>query len=94
MLLKLTRKTVDLQFVAFNQLVYLCQVSQIEAKVVWVRLISVSLAPPEFAKVHPPKRGWVTLKQPVFGIEERDSAVYTELVTDYPAKTLQAIIGG
>ncbi len=40
------------------------------------------------------KRGRGTLKQPVFGIYERDGAVYTELVTDCSAKTLQAIIRG
>ena len=56
--------------------------------------MKVSLAPPGFAGAPAPEKGWGTLGQPVFGIYERDSAVYTELVTDCPAKTLQAIIRG
>ena len=42
----------------------------------------------------PRKRGRGTLKQPVFGIYERNGAVYTELVPDCSAKTLQSIIRG
>jgi transposase len=38
------------------------------------------------------KRGRGTLKQPVFGIFERGGAVFTEIVPDVKAKTLQAII--
>ena len=40
------------------------------------------------------KRGRGTLKQPVFGIFERDGRVYTEIVPDCTAKSLQAIILG
>ena len=40
----------------------------------------------------PRKRGRGMLKQLVFGICEREGAVCIELVTDCPAKTLQAII--
>ena len=42
----------------------------------------------------PRKRGLGTLKQPVFGIFERGGAVFTEIVPDVKAKTLQAIIRG
>lgn len=42
----------------------------------------------------PPKKGWGTFKQSVFGINERDGAVYTKLVTDLFAKVLQATIRG
>ena len=42
----------------------------------------------------PRKKGRGTLKQPVFGIYEREGAVYTELVTDCSKETLQAIIRG
>jgi len=38
------------------------------------------------------KRGCGTLKQPVFGIFERNGRVYTEIVPDCKKKTLQAII--
>ncbi|MBF0803715.1 MULTISPECIES: IS1595 family transposase, partial [unclassified Neisseria] len=40
------------------------------------------------------KRGRGTLKQPVFGIFERDGRVYTEIVPDCKKKTLQAVILG
>jgi len=40
------------------------------------------------------KRGRGTLKQPVFGIFERDGRVYTEIVPDCKKKTLQGIILG
>jgi len=40
------------------------------------------------------KRGRGTLKQPVFGIFERNGQVYTEIVPDCKKKTLQAIIQG
>jgi len=42
----------------------------------------------------PRKRGRGTLGQPIFGIYERDGAIYAEPVTDCPAKMLQAIIRG
>ncbi|MDX3904058.1 IS1595 family transposase [Pasteurella multocida] len=40
------------------------------------------------------KRGRGTLKQPVFGIFEREGRVYTEIVPDCKKKTLQDIILG
>jgi transposase len=40
------------------------------------------------------KRGRGTLKQPVFGIFEREGRVYTEIVPDCKKQTLQAIILG
>lgn len=42
----------------------------------------------------PGKRGRGTTKQPVFGIFERDSKVYTEIVDNCTKPTLQAIIRG
>lgn len=42
----------------------------------------------------PLKRGRGTLKQPVFGIFERQGRVYTEIVPDCSKATLQAIIQG
>jgi transposase-like protein len=38
------------------------------------------------------KRGRGTLKQPVFGVFERNGRVYTEIIPDCKKKTLQAII--
>lgn len=40
------------------------------------------------------KRGRGTLKQPVFGVFEREGLVYTEIIPDCKKKTLQAIIVG
>ena len=40
------------------------------------------------------KRGRGTLKQPVFGVFERDGKVYTEIVPDCKKQTLQAVILG
>ncbi len=40
------------------------------------------------------KRGRGTLKQPVFGIYERNGKMYTEIMPDCRKKTLQAIILG
>ncbi|MDP8169710.1 IS1595 family transposase [Pasteurella skyensis] len=40
------------------------------------------------------KRGRGTLKQPVFGVFERNGRVYTEIVPDCKKKTLQAVILG
>lgn len=40
------------------------------------------------------KRGRGTMKQPVFGIFERDGRVYTEIIPNCKKKTLQAIILG
>ena len=40
------------------------------------------------------KRGGGTLKQPVFGVFERDGRVYTEIIPDYKRLTLQAVILG
>ena len=40
------------------------------------------------------KRGRGTLKQPVFGVFERDGRVYTEIVSDCKRLTLQAVILG
>ena len=40
------------------------------------------------------KRGRGTIKQPVFGIFERNGKVYTEIIPDCKKKTLQAIILG
>ena len=40
------------------------------------------------------KRGRGTLKQPVFGIFERNGRVYTEIIPDCKKRTLQAVILG
>ena len=45
-------------------------------------------------KLGPRKRGRGTNKQPVFGIFERSGRVYTEIIPDVRAETLQRVIRG
>ena len=85
LLLKLNRKTANRYFLAFRTLIYAHQVSQKEQLLGVVEVDGSFFGP---ARV----RG--TLKQPVFGIYERNGSVYTELVPDCSGKTLQAIIRG
>ena len=95
LLLKLNRKTVNRYFLAFRRLIYLHQVSKKE-QILGVVEVDESFFGPARVRGWPGsrKRGRGTLKQPVLGIYKRDGTVYTELVTDCSAKTLQAIIRG
>ena len=95
LLLKLNRKTVNRYFLAFRTLIYSHQVSQKEQIVGVVEVDESFFGPTRIrGRPGPRKRGRGTLKQPVFGIYEREGSVYTELVTDCSAKTLQSIIRG
>ena len=95
LLLKLNRKTVNRYFLAFRRLIYLHQVSQKEQILGVVEVDESFFGPTRVrGRPGPRKRDRGTLKQPVFGICEREGAVCTELVTDCPARTLQAIIRG
>ncbi len=95
LLLKLNRKTVNRYFLAFRTLIYAHQASQKE-KILGVVEVDESFFGPARVRGRPGprKRGRGTLKQPVFGIYERNGAVYTELVPDCSAKSLQAVIRG
>ena len=82
LLLKLNRKTVNRYFPAFRRLIYLHQVSKKEQIPGVVEVDESFFGPARVrGRPGPRKRGRGTLKQPVFGIYERDGAVYTELVT-------------
>jgi len=95
LLLKLNRKTVNRYFLAFRRLLHDHQLSQKEQILGVVEVDESFFGPARIrGRPGPRKRGRGTLKQPVFGIYERDGLVYTELVTDCSAKTLQAIIRG
>ena len=78
LLLKLHRRTVNRYFLAFRRLIYAYQVSQKE----------------QILGVVEVDGGRGTLKQPVFGIYERNGSIYTELAPNCSGKTLQAIIRG
>ena len=95
LLLKLNRKTVNRYFLAFRTLIYAHQVSQKEQILGVVEVDESFFGPARVrGRQGPRKRGRGTLKQPVFGIYERNGSVYTELVPDCSGKTLQAIIRG
>ena len=83
LLLKLNRKTVNRYFLAFRRLIYLHQVSQKEQIVGVVEVEERFFGPVRVrGRPGPKKRCRGTRKQPVFGIYERNGAVYTELITD------------
>jgi transposase len=94
-LLKLNRKTVNRYFNIFRKLIADHQRSE-KAKFVGVVEVDESYFGPSRLRGRPGprKRGRATLKQPVFGIYERQGRVYTELIPNCSAKTLQAIIRG
>jgi len=95
LLLKLNRKTVNRYFTAFRKLIHTHQVSQKDHILGVVEVDESFFGPTRVrSRPGPRKRGRGTLKQPVFGIYERNGAVYTELVPDCSAKTLQSIIRG
>lgn len=94
-LLGLNRKTINRYFLAFRKLISEHQFAE-KAQFVGVIEVDESFFGPTRLRGRPGprKRGRGTLKQPVFGIYEREGRVYTELVTDCSAQTLQAIIRG
>jgi len=95
LLLKLNRKTINRYFLAFRALIYAHQVSQKEHILGVVEVDECFFGPARVrGRPVPRKRGRGTLKQPVFGIYERNGSVYTELVPNCSGKTLQAIIRG
>lgn len=94
-LLKLNRKTINRYFNAFRTLIYQHQSFEKEKFVGIVEVDESFFGPARLrGKPGPRRRGRGTLKQPVFGIYERNGRVYTELVPDCSATTLQGIIRG
>lgn len=87
LLLKLNRKTVNRYFLAFRNLIYKHQISEIKHIIGGIEICKNMFGPDE-------AEGRAPLKPAVFGIYERDGAVYTKLVTDESAKDLQAVIRG
>ena len=94
-LLKLNRKTINRYFNAFRTLIYQHQCAE---KKQFIGVVEVDESFFGAARLRgrpgPRKRGRGTLKQPVFGIYERNGRVYTELVSNCSAATLQGIIRG
>lgn len=94
-LLQLNRNTINRHFNLFRQLVAAHQKAEKDQFVGVVEVDESFFGPARVrGRPGPRKRGRGTNKQPVFGIYERKGRVYTELVTDCSAKTLQKIIRG
>ena len=94
-LLGLNRKTINRYYLAFRKLIHDYQCAEKERFVCVIEVDESFFGPSRVrGRPGPRKRGRGTTKQPVFGIYERQGRVYTELVTDCSAGTLQAIIRG
>jgi transposase len=94
-LLRLDRKTVNRYYGLFRVAIHTHQCRQITALVGVVECDESYFGPERQRGVPGPrKRGRGTRKQPVFGIFKRGGAVFTEIVPDVKAKTLQDIIRG
>jgi len=94
-LLGLNRKTINRYFFVFRKLIHAYQCSEKDHFVGVIEVDESFFGPSRLrGRPGPRKRGRGTLKQPVFGIYERNGRVYTELITDCSAQTLQAIIRG
>jgi transposase len=95
LLLSLDRKTINRYYGLFRAAIHAHQSRQIAA-LVGVIECDESYFGPERPRgvLGPRKRGRGTKKQPVFGIFERGGRVFTEIVPDVKAKTLQDVIRG
>lgn len=94
-LLRLNRKTINRYYCSFRTIVYYHQMKQMKdfAGVIEVDESYFGASRPR-GKLGPRKRGRGTNKQPVFGIFERSGRVYTEIIPDVRAETLQRVIRG
>lgn len=95
LLLGLNRNTINRWYGLFRQAVY-CRQAALKDKLVGRVEVDESYfgAKRQRGRQGKLKRGRGTLKQPVFGIFERDGQVYTEIVPDCKRLTLQAVILG
>ena len=94
-LLRLDRKTVNRYYGLFRAAIHAHQCRQIAALVGVVECDESYFGQARPRGVPGPrKRGRGTNKPPVFGIFERGGAVFTEIVPDVKAKTLQGLIRG
>jgi len=94
-LLRLNRKTVNRYFGTFRRLIQQYQTTEMAQFVGIVELDESFFGPNRIrGRPGPRKRGRGTTKQPVFGIYERNGRIYTELVSNCSALTLQKIIRG
>jgi len=94
-LLRLNRKTINRYYGLFREAIYTHQMEEFMAYCGEIELDESYFGSRRIRGNHVKlKRGRGTLKQPVFGIFERQGRVYTEIVPDCKKVTLQAIITG
>jgi len=98
LILKLNRKTINRYYMMFREAIYIKQQEEMR-RFCGVIEVDESYFGPRSQRGHKKdkekqKRGRGTPKQAVFGIFERNGRVYTELIQDSSAATLQAIIRG
>ena len=95
LLLDLNRNTINRWYGIFRQEIYQYQVNQKNLLYGSVEVDESYFGAKRQRGYHGKlKRGRGTLKQPVFGIFERQGRVYTEIVPDCKKKTLQGVILG
>ncbi len=89
------RKTINRYYGTFRHLIHEFQTREMGQFVGVVELDESFFGPTRVrGRPGPRKRGRGSTKQPVFGIYERDGRIYTELVSNCSAKTLQKIVRG
>jgi len=94
-LLNHNRNTINYWFNIFRKVIYANQEALKEKLVGKVELDESYFGATRPRGLHGKlKRGRGTLKQPVFGVFERDGRVYTEIIPDCKKTTLQAVIKG
>lgn len=95
LLLGLNRKTVNRYYGLFRRAIHARQTAEIAALKGTVECDESYFGPARIrGHPGPRKRGLGTSKQVVFGVSERGGRVFTELVEDVKAKTLQKVIRG
>ena len=93
LLIGVNRNTINIRFYSFRRSIYLFQQKEMQNFLGVVEL-DESYFGGLRQRGRPGKRGRGTNKQPVFGIFEQNGRVYTEIVSDCSAKTLQGIVRG
>jgi transposase len=95
LLLELNRKTVNRYYGLFREAIYWHQAEEFQMLVGTVEVDESYFGARRQRGIKGKlKRGRGTLKQPVFGLYERNGRVYTEIVPDVKKKTLQQLVRG
>ncbi len=94
-LININRNTVNRYFNIFRKLIFEVQTNELKRLTGEVEMDESYFGPTRVKGYHGKlKRGRGTLKQPVFGIFERNGKVYTEIIPDCKKRTLRKIILG